>query len=305
MALWLVLSCCFAGTLGVNRVRTGCRTSNAEALLAEDYSENEYGGGDYSIDRGDLQKWNEREGDLTVVPYYFHESIDRNTSRNIRKKTPFYEVMKELSSRTCVEFKQVDQSYRGKALVIRVVNDCSYKVSKEWKYVNGGWVQYIYTSTSTSGQVRTSSRQPNRPVLTMFQYLCDNNKKAKDRYYGTVRHEFLHAFGLIHTQNRKDRDNFLKIFEDNIQPSMKSQYDICKGCETFPEVPYECNSIMHYKPTTGAIKGKKTWSPWNWYKRRCDITKQTENLTKNDWMLLHKAAYCPGNRPNNPRRRRG
>ena len=35
----------------------------------------------------------------------------------------------------------------------------------------------------------------------------------------TVLHEMLHSMGFDHEQSRNDRDNFVKIVWDNIQPS--------------------------------------------------------------------------------------
>ena len=109
-------------------------------------------------------------------------------------------------------------------------------------------------------------------------------------YFGVLRHEFLHAFGLQHTQNRWDRDTFIKVNENNIKENKTSQFDKCRDCDTFG-VPYECNSIMHYPPYTFSRNGYPTIDSVS---EGCDFSENPFKLTSNDWLLLHKAAKCHG-----------
>ena len=97
----------------------------------------------------------------------------------------------------------------------------------------------------------------------------------------------------MHTQTRKDRKKYVCINYRNLptDPDNLFQYDICRNCDTLG-VDYECHSIMHYGPYDNAINPN---IPTITSKRRsCDFKKQTSFLTKNDWLLLHKAARCPG-----------
>ncbi|KAG0283978.1 hypothetical protein BGZ96_011672 [Linnemannia gamsii] len=65
-------------------------------------------------------------------------------------------------------------------------------------------------------------------------------------YRGTVIHEFLHAAGLIHTQKRPDRDNFITMHWGNIVESWKSQFTKESDRDIGKYTEYDIYSIMHY-----------------------------------------------------------
>ena len=65
---------------------------------------------------------------------------------------------------------------------------------------------------------------------------------------GTVAHEFIHAIGFHHEQNRPDRDKYVKINWHNIRGRMKHNFEIQRGSKTF-NVRYDGRSIMHYFST--------------------------------------------------------
>ena len=125
----------------------------------------------------------------------------------------------------------------------------------------------------------------------MDHRLCSANHWGLDLYLGIVRHEFLHVFGLQHTQTRRDRDMYVTVDEKNIKNDQLDQYEKCMDCDTL-KAPYECNSIMHYDDTSNAKNPrKKTMTPVD--KNTCKINPGND-LTNWDWKLLRKAANCPG-----------
>ncbi|NXF45662.1 MEP1B protein, partial [Oceanites oceanicus] len=64
---------------------------------------------------------------------------------------------------------------------------------------------------------------------------------------GTIQHEFLHALGFWHEQSRSDRDDYVSIIWDRIQPGKDhnfKKYDD-KTSDSL-NVPYDYTSVMHY-----------------------------------------------------------
>ena len=129
-------------------------------------------------------------------------------------------------------------------------------------------------------------------TLEMSHRLCNRNlQQTKTPYYKTIRHEFLHVFGLMHTQTRWDRKKYVNVNTKNLVDSKEAryQYEICEDCDTL-DAPYECNSIMHYEDNTFAIDPKK---PVMTSINKSCIIKPSYYLTNEDWKLLNKAAKCP------------
>ncbi len=61
----------------------------------------------------------------------------------------------------------------------------------------------------------------------------------------TVEHELIHALGTFHEQSRTDRDNYVSINFDNIDPDNHDQFLINTNTDS-QSVPYDYYSVMHY-----------------------------------------------------------
>ena len=62
----------------------------------------------------------------------------------------------------------------------------------------------------------------------------------------TIIHEFMHALGVHHYQNRPDRDDYVWVFTDNIQEWAAHNFDLEAESETFG-TEYDEESFMHYR----------------------------------------------------------
>ena len=70
---------------------------------------------------------------------------------------------------------------------------------------------YINRCWSAVGQAQSTGAQQ----LSLDRSGC----LTKD----TIQHEFLHALGFVHEQTRPDRDAYVKILYENVEPSMRDR----------------------------------------------------------------------------------
>ena len=84
-------------------------------------------------------------------------------------------------------------------------------------------------------------------------------------YHGIVEHEFLHAVGLFHQQNRDDRDKYVEILKENIWENM-TERQVRVNFDSLSDyderyhfnLPYDFGSIMHYGSKYYSKNGERT-----------------------------------------------
>jgi len=78
--------------------------------------------------------------------------------------------------------------------------------------------------------------------------------------FGTVVHEMGHTIGLFHEQSRADRNDFIEVRVDNIDPVERHNFEqeIRDGIDLGP---YDFGSIMHYNEKAFSINNQPTIVP--------------------------------------------
>ncbi|KAM4744339.1 high choriolytic enzyme 1-like [Anableps anableps] len=75
-------------------------------------------------------------------------------------------------------------------------------------------------------------------------------------YNEAVQHEVLHALGFDHEQVRSDRDSYVQILFENIEPEKKFAFE--KVQTNNLGTPYDFNSVMEYRNDAFSKNGKPT-----------------------------------------------
>uniref|UniRef100_A0A669BGU5 Metalloendopeptidase n=1 Tax=Oreochromis niloticus TaxID=8128 RepID=A0A669BGU5_ORENI len=78
-------------------------------------------------------------------------------------------------------------------------------------------------------------------------------------YHSTVQHELLHALGFNHEQTRSDRDNYIRVYWENILDDM--EYNFYKIDTLNQGTPYDYNSLMQYERYAFSKNNQPTMVP--------------------------------------------
>lgn len=79
---------------------------------------------------------------------------------------------------------------------------------------------------------------------------------------GSVMHEIMHAAGFFHEQSRTDRDSFITIVWQEIDPTFRHAFER-RDSVGRDSGAYDYGSLMHYGPRAFSISGNPTIIPTN------------------------------------------
>eukprot|EP00092_Neocalanus_flemingeri_P030098 GFUD01032676.1.p1 GENE.GFUD01032676.1~~GFUD01032676.1.p1 ORF type:complete len:282 (+),score=37.40 GFUD01032676.1:164-1009(+) len=215
-----------------------------------------------------------RRGGDTIVPYFFDDEVTEKDRMVIKGQ------MKLIEDKTCIKYEETTYQdappHRLKIMVNQ--STCS---PREYSIRFQGYVKH-------NGDEEV--------LLHSYHQLTDKETCELEGFAkwirGDILHELMHTLGAIHTQKRPDRDDYIIVNHECIKLGAEDQYSKVGYNTLSMEIPYKCNSIMHYENTTFSIgHGCPTMTP------RPDNTdcRQMGNYEPiyEDWDMLNKY-HCNG-----------
>uniref|UniRef100_A0A914N6R2 Metalloendopeptidase n=1 Tax=Meloidogyne incognita TaxID=6306 RepID=A0A914N6R2_MELIC len=112
---------------------------------------------------------------------------------------------------------------------------------------------------------------------------------------GIVIHELMHSVGFFHEQSRTDRDDYVNILWDNIDPTLRDQFDkYSQNMIDYLGAKYDYSSVMHYGPLAFSKNGKPTIEP----KEKSVTIGQRLGFSPTDLYKVNKLYNCPNSNTN-------
>lgn len=114
---------------------------------------------------------------------------------------------------------------------------------------------------------------------------------------GTIAHELGHNIGLWHEQSRYDRDKYIKVAEKNIKPEDLTNFAKLAEAEmNVQDLPYDYDSIMHYRADAFSKNGKDTIVVINrhvYADQGSPTVGQRDHLSFGDIAVINRLYNCP------------
>jgi|ERR1712098_33469 len=153
-----------------------------------------------------------------IIPYYFKHSVIDPDRRNVQAQ------MKKIEDNTCIRFREMTDQ--------KEINAANHSLMIE-QFGNG--------MPCDSAWVEVGDSYGWKVPLRMLGERCDE---------GLMLHELGHVLGLMHTHKRHDRDEYLTVdtscLNDQSQDTLDQYEKIPDHLSVTHDIPYKCNSIMHY-----------------------------------------------------------
>jgi len=160
--------------------------------------------------------------------------------------------------------------------------------------------KFTYRDCRMRGNVKTGhnwfNNQEMRLSLTLPKKIGGRCRKHLEQL---VYHEMGHAMGIMHTQKRRDRKDYVIYDEQCVDPKERSQFTELKENDIRWAGDYECNSIMHYE--------RNTFNRYNCTERnpgcpcnvltprpgtKCKAIKPDLVPTETDWAVINVGQSC-------------
>eukprot|EP00930_Biecheleria_cincta_P085971 TRINITY_DN75338_c0_g1_i1.p1 TRINITY_DN75338_c0_g1~~TRINITY_DN75338_c0_g1_i1.p1 ORF type:complete len:421 (+),score=69.63 TRINITY_DN75338_c0_g1_i1:75-1337(+) len=189
------------------------------------------------------------------IPYCFHPEVKTHQQEVFRLAV---QVFKQHS---CVQFEEIEASTSVSCVTLPSV-------------LVGNTKPGCFSYVGRVGRRRSHSQALNLQQGCFVQ--------------GVVLHEMGHTIGMEHEHARRDRDEYISVHWENIQPESKHNFD--KVMKAAASDPYDYRSLMHYAASAFSENGRDTIT--NLQNKRVPGMGQMAGFTEQDWAQINKMYTC-------------
>nr|AEL12457.1 hatching enzyme-like protein [Antheraea pernyi] len=172
------------------------------------------------------------------------------------------EGIKDIERHTCVKFRYREPEDTVFVRLTGFANGC-----------------YAHVGYWESRGVHTLNLARNYPGVGCFRH-------------ATIVHEWMHILGFLHMQSTHNRDEYVKIVEENLTPGTEHNFAIY-GPDLVDNlgVEYDYVSCLHYGPYAFSKNGEPTIVALQEHE---GVMGQRVYVTEEDWIRINRHYDCPG-----------
>eukprot|EP00092_Neocalanus_flemingeri_P090743 GFUD01114938.1.p1 GENE.GFUD01114938.1~~GFUD01114938.1.p1 ORF type:complete len:267 (-),score=33.65 GFUD01114938.1:248-1048(-) len=223
----LLISTILGAAISENEISFSCTFDPRETLT--EGARTEMGNG---INTNAVYLWRQEEGD-PIVPFFFDDGVTEKDRMVIKGQ------MKLIEDNTCIKYEE--KTYQdAPPHRLKIMVDQSTCSPREYSIRFAGYVMHM--------------RGEEEVLLHSYYQLTDKETCELEGFAkwirGSVLHELMHTLGATHTHQRADRDDYIIVHKECIILGYENKYSVLGYNTLSVEIPYKCNSIMHYENST-------------------------------------------------------
>ncbi|XP_053690798.1 seminal metalloprotease 1-like [Sabethes cyaneus] len=166
------------------------------------------------------------EGDILLDPYHSRNGLRNETMRWTDGIVPYY-------------IKDDEFSDEEQLVILNAIREYHQKTCIKFRPYNKKDTNWVVFRSNASGCWSSVGMQPDGQTVNLQSSGCVR--------HGVVVHEVLHALGFFHQQSASNRDDYVRILWDNIEPGHEHNFNKYNESEVSSfGIEYDYGSVMHY-----------------------------------------------------------